>query len=73
MATSALVPGHTLVAEGRGHEQVRVHIDTLVWRPMYFTRTGRGMCSCGATSQVLRSTGRRKQWHREHKAEVLAS
>jgi len=71
--TSALVRGHTLVGEGKAYEQVLVHIDTLVWQQVLASRTGQGVCSCGAASQVLRSTGRRKQWHREHKAEVLAS
>jgi len=31
---------------------------------------GRGVCSCGSASPVLDSGTKRKQWHREHKAEI---
>lgn len=31
---------------------------------------GHGLCECGAQSEHLGSSTRRKAWHREHKAEV---
>ena len=33
---------------------------------------GHARCSCGAESPHLPSQGKRKAWHRAHKAEVLA-
>lgn len=71
MTTAVRVPGHTLVAEGAAHVERTVHIDTVV-QIRVRDRVGRGLCSCGATSSVLPSTGQRKRWHRDHKAAVLA-
>lgn len=31
---------------------------------------GRAMCACGALSPEMNSATKRKQWHREHKADV---
>jgi hypothetical protein len=33
---------------------------------------GRGQCECGMDSPLLKNTARRKQWHREHKANIRA-
>ena len=33
---------------------------------------GRGVCTCGAISDVLASATQRRKWHRAHKAEVTA-
>lgn len=65
------VPGHTLRAEGAPHvvdetgEVVRVY---RAWGSV--GGFGRGLCSCGELSPLLDSAHKRKQWHREHKAEV---
>lgn len=59
---SARLAGHGLVAEGR------------VWvvgsgrAPQ--NGEGRGVCGCGAESPMLGSTRQRRQWHREHKADI---
>ena len=37
------------------------------WRSGYH-----GYCSCGARTPIPLSRGKERQWHREHKAEVLA-
>lgn len=52
------IPGHGLRAEGKP--------DGLYSG----TRTGRGVCSCGAKSEVLQSDTSRKRWHVQHKADV---
>ena len=31
---------------------------------------GRASCSCGMDSPLLRSTARRKAWHRDHKTDI---
>jgi hypothetical protein len=31
---------------------------------------GRGGCSCGMDSPLLKNTSRRKAWHRDHKADI---
>ena len=67
--TTARVPGHELRAEGAAH------VDRC-GRPyresMRLGGTGFAVCSCGARSETLDSNPKRKQWHREHKAAVLA-
>lgn len=62
------VPGHTLVSEGAPY----------VWRKDRWARAGwtvggdgKGLCSCGATSEVLKSSTARRTWHRAHKEEIL--
>jgi len=69
-ATSALVPGHTLVAEGKPYQQTPGYAGTPVWTRVTTSRRGHALCSCGTTSDELPSTGQRKQWHRQHKARV---
>jgi hypothetical protein len=62
------VPGHELRHDGAPHDD-----DGHVIPPG--TRTGglgRARCTCGALSQVTVSATRRRQWHREHKAQVIA-
>jgi hypothetical protein len=64
----ARVPGHELQHDGAPHDD-----DGRVIPPG--TRTsgdGRARCSCGTSSQVMVSGTRRRQWHREHKAQVIA-
>ena len=54
------IPGHGLRAEGKPGG-------------LYSgTRTGPGVCSCGATSEVLESDAARKRWHVQHKADVAS-
>ena len=70
---SARVPGHTLVAEGAPHvvdETKRVVRAYNSWGGI--GGYGRGLCSCGAMSDLLDSAHQRKKWHRAHKAEVTA-
>lgn len=56
-----LVPGHVLKNEGR------------VWGGLAWgSGPGLGRCLCGATSETLTTNAARQQWHREHKAEILA-
>lgn len=61
-----LVPGHTLRHEGAPHavnergQTVRLNEG----------RYGRGLCSCGALSDLLDSNAQRKWWHARHKDEV---
>ncbi len=64
MAKSNLVPGHTLIGEGHafGPEANRWASGT--------GGKGYAKCSCGATSDVLDSANKRRQWHREHKLQV---
>lgn len=67
-ATSARVPGHTLWYEGAPHDD---NGRRRGWQGTH--GQGRGVCSCGERSDVLTSGYQRKQWHREHKAAVLAA
>ena len=65
------IKGHTLRFEGAPHV---VAEDGRVVR-VYgsyggVSGFGRGLCSCGALSDLLDSAHQRKKWHREHKAEV---
>ena len=72
--TSALVRGHTLRSEGKPHKVlVTTESGTKIAQRIYDSKAGRGLCSCQALSDLLPSDGRRKQWHREHKAQVLAA
>ena len=68
-STSARVDGHRLLSEGAPHDDRGKRIG------YYGTSagTGRALCGCGAKSPNLPSSPKRKQWHREHKAEVLAA
>lgn len=70
---SARVAGHTLRNEGapfvvdETQRVVRVHNS---WGGI--GGFGRGLCSCGAMSDLLDSAHQRKKWHRAHKGEVAA-
>jgi hypothetical protein len=59
---STQLAGHGLQAEGKpytiaGSELIRVQCG----------RHGRGLCSCGAASEVLPTDAARKRWHAAHK------
>ena len=65
------IRGHALRSEGKayvryGQDWVR---QSWVNGPDHI---GRGLCECGATSEVERSNGARQRWHAAHKAEVQA-
>jgi len=63
MPTPNRLVGHELWSEGKAIES----------RDRYYdVREGRGKCSCGALSPVLPSKTKRKQWHRDHKADLRA-
>lgn len=66
MPENTRLPGHTLRSEGAAH----------VWRDGRYVRTaewtGKGLCSCGATSDVVGSNNARKRWHRAHKDAIRA-
>lgn len=68
------VKGHTLAFEGAPHAVNESGQVRRVWT--HWTGGvggfGRGYCSCGALSDLLDSAAKRRQWHREHKAEVSA-
>lgn len=57
--------GHALRFEGRCPSP---HDRSRLWNG-----TGHGRCECGGRSPELPSTAARKRWHREHKAQVLAT
>ena len=68
---SSRVPGHTLAFEGAPHLVTETGSVSRIWK--YHggvSGTGRGLCSCGAMSDLLESAHQRKKWHRAHKAEV---
>lgn len=62
---SSIVVGHGLSAEGAPHDERgdRIGSNTV-------SGIGRGLCACGATSDVLPSAGQRRRWHREHKQAI---
>lgn len=33
--------------------------------------TGHGLCQCGAKSDTLTSGGQRRDWHRQHKTDIV--
>lgn len=72
-----LVPGHTLVREGKPFRSQ--DCDDCQWqgppeRTFRYTAAGwgHGRCTCGQESGHLPSANGRKRWHREHKLNVLA-
>jgi len=65
--TTQRVSGHELRNEGAPFD-ARRHRIGIVNRT---SGEGRGLCSCGALSDVLGSGSKRKAWHREHKSEQL--
>jgi hypothetical protein len=62
--------GHTLIGEGAPHTSTGVRV-LRSWGGTY--GTGHGKCSCGALSEELPSSTKRKAWHRAHKEDVRAS
>lgn len=67
---SAPLSGHGLIREGA---PFRDDGSMMIARSHGTGGTGRGMCSCGALSEVLTSGNQRKAWHRKHKDEVRAA
>ena len=65
------VKGHWLMNEGAPHDDDGVRMKATLGR-WSTSGEGRAKCSCGELSEVLPSGSRRQQWHREHKAEVVA-
>ena len=63
------VAGHALVGEGRPHDETGRDISGM-WGST--SGTGRAKCRCGALSDVLDSSPKRRVWHREHKARLRA-
>ena len=67
--------GHVLQAEGAPFQVV---VRTETGKPIVervgswitTSGTGRGYCSCGATSDVVDTTTKRRQWHRDHKTQI---
>lgn len=57
--------GHTLRSEGAPFSSIAGHS-----YQVRTTWTGRGLCSCGARSDVLDSNAKRKKWHRDHKDDI---
>jgi hypothetical protein len=71
VGTSRPVSGHGLRGEGIGYERVTWSGHER-WLVASDQRAAVAICRCGEVSPPLPSTRARKQWHREHKAEVLA-
>lgn len=61
------ITGHGLVGEGRAHDENGRDLSGM-WSST--SGTGRAKCRCGALSEVLDSSPKRKAWHREHKAQL---
>ena len=71
MPKNTRLAGHTLRSEGMPF----VWVD---WGTGFDWRqasgwTGKGICSCGATSDELTSNNARKRWHADHKAQMRAA
>ena len=62
--------GHALAYEGAPHDEQgqRIHEGRF---PYGVGGEGRAKCACGEMSDVLPSAYKRKQWYREHRAEVV--
>ena len=58
--------GHTLRSEGAPFASS----GPVVTYRVRSTWIGKGMCSCGAMSDVLDSNAKRKKWHRDHKDDI---
>ena len=66
------VKGHTLRSEGAAYSRTADGERHTRARWNSASGVGYGLCSCGATSDILDSAGLRKRWHRNHKAEVVS-
>jgi hypothetical protein len=71
MPKNTRLPGHGLRSEGMPYLWADWG-EGPAWRQSLDWR-GYGLCSCGATSEVLASNGARKRWHADHKDEVRAA
>ena len=71
---AARLRGHALRSEGQPY---KIIVATDLGRPIaereHYSNLGRALCSCGALSDRLSTDGRRKQWHRDHKASLRAA
>ena len=61
--------GHGLEGEGIAHEPGQ-EVEHRVCGGVWGSRTGYGLCECGATSPVLESDSARRKWHKAHKDEI---
>jgi hypothetical protein len=68
MSRALIVPGHGLVSEGLPHDDEGY---PLIRNGFSHGGTGRAKCSCGTLSEILDSANKRKQWHRDHKNQIL--
>ena len=64
------VRGHSLVNEGAPFAFNESGGINRVGTGVGIGGYGRGLCSCGAHSELLDSAYQRKQWHRAHKEEM---
>lgn len=64
------VKGHTLEGEGAAFKSTDGNQTVRSVRAGGSGGTGFGLCSCGARSDVLRSSVLRRAWHRAHKIEM---
>jgi hypothetical protein len=67
MPKNTRLPGHTLRQEGGPFVRDRT---TGGWYHDLGGWKGVGLCSCGATSEVVDSNNARKRWHAAHKQEI---
>lgn len=70
MTKALLVPGHTLMWEGAAHDDNGIVMSTIYG--VSRGGSGRAKCSCGELSEPFRSSTQRRQWHRDHKNQILA-
>lgn len=66
------IPGHGLRDEGAPFVVNQFQNIVPAWEDNTgVAGYGRGVCQCGKYSPLLESAYQRKQWHREHKQEIL--
>ena len=66
------VRGHALRGEGKAYRAAGPDDETDA--PVYLRgHIGRGLCECGAMSDVEWSNAARQRWHAAHKAQVKAT
>lgn len=61
---TTLLPGHGLRAEGKPY----LRLDGRWVRAE--NEVGRGVCSCGESSEIAISDAARKRWHADHKEQL---
>lgn len=64
----ARLTGHGLISEGAPHDDAGVYSGG--GGIIRTSGPGRAKCECGALSEYLPSANARKQWHRDHKAQI---